>query len=381
MPDGDGGGAFDLEEAGLLDGCDDEGRAERERLVGFLRERGVGLAEMRQAIADDRLPMLASERALAGDPKYTIRDIADIAGVPLDVLLEVRHAMGLVRPQPEDRLLGEGDLRWARIVGRLLAAGLPREQLLDTLRVLGRGLAHGARSIRETLASAILDAGLSERRLALSTVQATEQLLPLAGPLLQETLRAHLLEQVHREQNTMHELRASRRLPGSREIAVCFADLVDFTMLGEQLPIDELQLIASKLERLTADLVEAPVQLVKTVGDAVMLVSPDAPHLLDSALSLVAEAAAHDQLPALRAGVAFGTATNRGGDWYGPPVNLASRVTGAARPGTVVCTEDVRGTAGDGYRWRDLGPRRLKGIADEVELLEVERSPSAGGDR
>ncbi|MDP8969789.1 MAG: adenylate/guanylate cyclase domain-containing protein, partial [Actinomycetota bacterium] len=276
MPDGESPGSLDLEEAGLLDGCDTEGRAERAQLVEFLRERGVGVAEMRQAIAEDRLPMLASERALAGDLNYSARDVADLAGVPLDVLLEVRHAMGLVRPQPDERMLGEGDLQWARIVGRLLAAGLPYEQLLDTLRVLGRGLAYGARSIRETLASAILDAGLSERRLALATVQATEQLLPLAGPLLQETLRAHLLEQVQREQNTMRELRASRRLPGSREIVVCFADLVDFTMLGEQLPIDELQRIASKLERLTVDLVEAPVQLVKTVGDAVMLVSPDA---------------------------------------------------------------------------------------------------------
>ena len=376
MPDGDSPGALDLEGAGLLDGCDAEGRAERQRLVEFLHERGVGVAQMRQAISEDRLPMLASERALAGDLNYTARDIADIAGVPLDVLLDVRHAMGLLRPQPDDRTLGEGDLQWTRIVGRLLAAGLPYEQLLDTLRVLGRGLANGARSIRETLAGAILDAGLSERQLALSTVQATEQLLPLAGPLLQETLRAHLLEQVQREQNTMRELRASRRLPGSREIVVCFADLVDFTELGEQVPIDELERIASELERLTADLVEAPVQLIKTIGDAVMLVAPDAARLLDTALSLVDQAVAHDGLPALRAGVACGTATNRGGDWYGPPVNLASRVTGAAAPATVVCTQAVRRIAADGYRWRDLGPRRLKGIDEDVVLLQVERNPS-----
>ena len=367
-------GALDLERAGLLEGCDAEGRVERQRLVEFLHERGVGVAQMREAIAEDRLPMLASERALAGDLNYTVRDIAEIADVPLEVLLDVRHAMGLVRREPDDRTLGEGDLQWARIVGRLLAAGLPYEQLLGTLRVLGRGLAHGARSIRETLAGAILDAGLSERQLALSTVQATEQLLPLAGPLLQETLRAHLLEQVQREQNTMRELRASRRLPGSREIVVCFADLVDFTGLGEQLPSDELERIASELERLTADLVEAPVQLIKTIGDAVMLVAPDAANLLDVALSLVDHAAAHDGLPALRVGVACGTATNRGGDWYGPPVNLASRVTGAAATATVVCTQAVRRAAGDAYRWRELGPRRLKGIDEDVVLLQVERN-------
>ena len=64
------------------------------------------------------------------------------------------------------------------------------------------------------------------------------------------------------------------------------------------------------------------------------------------ALRLV-EAAEEAELPSLRAGIALGPALLRAGDYYGHSVNIASRVTGIARPGSVLCTEEVRDAAGD----------------------------------
>ena len=366
--------SLDLEREGLLAGCAPEGRAERERLIEFLLERGVGVDEMRQAAAGDRLPMLASERALSGEARYTVRDLAQSAAVSAEALTEVRHAMGLRCPDVDERCFGDRDLAWARLVGRLLGSGMPRTQFVESMRVLGRGLAQTARSVRETLAAAIMEAGVDEHRLAEASARAAEQLLPLTGPLMQETLRMHLLEQVRDEQNTVAALRRSGRLPATREIAVCFADLVGFTGLGERLPVDEVERVATTLEQLAAELVEPPVQLVKAIGDAVMLTAPDPMALIATALGLVERTAATGDLPELRVGMAHGTATNRSGDWYGAPVNLASRITAAAPPGCVICTEEMRSVAGDRYRWTSLGARQLRGIEDPVPLIRVERA-------
>jgi hypothetical protein len=134
--------------------------------------------------------------------------------------------------------------------------------------------------------------------------------------------------------------RHAGRLPGSRRVAVCFADLVGFTREGEELPLDELGAITGRLEQLTLETVAQPVRFVKSIGDAVMLVSSDAPSVLDAALTLVdAAGAQHSGLPELRAGVATGPALSRAGDWFGRPVNLASRITSVARPGTVLAAE------------------------------------------
>ena len=66
--------------------------------------------------------------------------------------------------------------------------------------------------------------------------------------------------------------RARRR----RRALVCFADLVEFTRLGEEIAPEELGLVAGRLEEMATAVAEPPVRLVKTIGDAVMLVSPDA---------------------------------------------------------------------------------------------------------
>ena len=83
-------------------------------------------------------------------------------------------------------------------------------------------------------------------------------------------------------------------------------------------------------------------RVVKTIGDEVMLQSPDTRALLDAALSLLAAAEAEvadEEFPQLTIGLDQGQAIKRGGDWLGRPVNLASRVSDRARPGSVLVTD------------------------------------------
>ena len=116
-------------------------------------------------------------------------------------------------------------------------------------------------------------------------------------------------------------------------------------------------------------------RFVKSIGDAVMFVCSDPLPLVAAVLDLVDAAAAND-LPRLRVGAATGCAVTRAGDWFGSPVNVASRVTAVAHPGAVFVAESTReavGTAGD-FEWSSIGARRLKGVSGDVKLFRVRRS-------
>jgi adenylate cyclase len=118
------------------------------------------------------------------------------------------------------------------------------------------------------------------------------------------------------------------------------------------------------------------------IGDAAMLVAPDTESILDAALALVAAIDSEEEsFPRLRAGVARGPALPRGGDWYGRPVNLASRVTGIARPGSVLVSAEAREAARGGYRWSGAGTRRLKGIEKPVRVYRCRALAPEGDGR
>jgi adenylate cyclase len=139
--------------------------------------------------------------------------------------------------------------------------------------------------------------------------------------------------------------RAAGELPGARQVTAAFADLAGFTLLGETLPPEALQRLANRLTELAREVAVGPVRFVKPIGDAVMLVSPTAIPLLNAALDLSDAAAAAD-LPSLRTGIASGRAISRAGDWFGTPVNVASRVTGIANPRSVLVDEATWTLAG-----------------------------------
>jgi len=118
-----------------------------------------------------------------------------------------------------------------------------------------------------------------------------------------------------------------------------------------------------------------PVRFVKSIGDAVMLVCSDPLPLVVSVLDLV-DAAAADALPPLRVGVATGYAVTRAGDWFGSPVNVASRITAVAQPGGILMAESTKDAIGNegGLDWTPIGARALRGVSGEVKLFEVQRA-------
>jgi adenylate cyclase len=157
---------------------------------------------------------------------------------------------------------------------------------------------------------------------------------------------------------------------------VAFADLVGFTRLGELVPPEQLERLANRLADAARDVAVPPVRFIKAIGDAVMLVSTNPVALLDAMLTLVEATEADEALPQLRVGMSYGPAVSRAGDWFGSPVNLASRVTSVSRPGSVLVSEAAREKIGDdgSFDWSFARARRLKGIQDDVKLFRARRA-------
>jgi adenylate cyclase len=333
----------------------------------------VTLDEMQRAIEEDRLVFLLMDRELSGEPKYTAREVADEVGLTVEYLLGVRQAAGLALPDPDEKAYSRQDLELTRITAELRSSGIPDEGLLEITRVLGRGLAQGAEVIRSVAGAAFLESGMTEYELARRNAEAASRFLPMLGPLLQNILRLHLRDLIRNQAISQEEL-ASGAARNASHVFVGFADIVGFTRIGERVELGELGALGARLTELALQHTRPPTRLVKTIGDAVMFVSAAAEPLLDTLLDLVERVEHEDEeFPQLRAGAAAGLAVSREGDWYGPPVNLASRVTGVARPGSVLATEEVLDAAEDGYAWSPAGARELKGLKRRVPLYRVRR--------
>ena len=366
----------DLEALGLLDDLQGPARQERVDLIGWLLARGFDVEQIRSEFS----PMLLPAIRMIGDDGTLVspREISESSGVSLELLQRLHRAVGLVRAEnPDARLLSRADAESVLEAARLVDLGLDPEQVVLIVRLLMDGVTGAAATMRQAALHASLHPGATELELAQAIEVLAHDADPVLGPMVDALLRLALRHSVETEAINAVE-RSAGTLPGAREVAVAFADLVGFTQLGEQMPPEDLGLVAFRLADLAHEVVASPVQFVKTIGDAVMLVCSDPLKLLRTVLDLV-DAAAADDFPRLRVGLAFGHAINRAGDWYGSPVNLASRVTGAAPASTVRVTEPARKAIGDpaGIEWSAPETRHLKGIRGEVLLYGAHRRSAA----
>ena len=161
-------------------------------------------------------------------------------------------------------------------------------------------------------------------------------------------------------------------------LAIQFSDLRGFTTLTAERGDQE----AFRLARSCIDLVEREVdqhggRLLKTYGDGVMTSFDDASQAVRCAATMqrsVCERYCHDDDEIISAGIgiAWGTAIRTDGDLFGHSVNLAKRLSDAAKGGQIVTSSDVFSQIGDSaeMRFRDLGERELKGIGSE-HLYEI----------
>jgi adenylate cyclase len=359
--------AIDFESEGLLDGADD--REARLELLRTLEREGFTLDELREAAAHNRLALLPVERVLAGEGNlYTREELAEETGLELDFLEEAGRALGVPIREPGERAITADELELSRSAKALLDAGLPEESFLELTAVMSRSMASIAASFASVFGDALLQPGDTERDLGLRYAETLRALGPLAAPTLQQMFNLRMREQMREAVISQAEL-PSGRLAGSQAVTVGFVDIVGFTRLGEDVGPEDVGAVVRRFERAVAATVEPPVRLVKTIGDAAMLVASEPAPVVDAVVCLVERS--QDEAPLLRGGVASGEGLPRAGDWYGRPVNLAARLTSFARRGSVVTSKEVREAVGDGYDWSAAGSRRFKGVKGSVDVFRV----------
>ena len=356
----------------LLRGLSGQARRERAELIEWLLAHDFGVQQIREAL----VPMLLPAHRVVGDygTYVSAQQICAATGIDLELLRQLHQGVGLPRvDDPTAAVQSQADAESVIRSKALLDFGFDVEEVVTILRVLVEGLGHAAETIRKAALRVVLRPGASELELATAMKELATNVAPLLGPMIEDLLHLQLRRSFETEAVNFAE-RSTGSLPGAREVTVAFADLVGFTELGELVMPEELERIANRLAELARDVVISPVRFVKTIGDAVMFVSSEPEPLLNVVLDLLAAAAEHE-LPRLRVGAASGWAVSHAGDWYGSPVNIASRITHAARPGDVVVAESVRqdvGAAKD-FEWSPLGERTLRGLSVPVSLFVVRR--------
>lgn len=308
------------------------------------------------SLPDDQMPALERE-LLGGSRRYTRDEVSERAGVPTEQARRLWRALGFPDVDDDKVAFTDLDVQALVTVQELLARGLiDAETQLAMTRAMGQSLAR----LAEWHVSAITTAlGEAEQLGTETAVDAARELVPVMEGLIGYVWRRHLAAAAVRALANPDEVVA-------RTMAVGFADLVGFTSLTRHVDEDELARLVEGFESVASDVVaELGGRVVKTVGDEIMYVADDAATGAEIALRLIESVEAVEELPGLRVGVASGTVLARLGDIYGEPVNLASRLTTVARPGTALVDKELAAAVEDDdrYRVRRVPPRPVRGYA------------------
>jgi adenylate cyclase len=305
-------------------------------------------------------PGVAAERLVRlGERHLTWPELCRRAGVEHDVADRLWRALGFPDVPPDEPAYTDDDVRALEIAAQGLERlhGAERDAAVDLMVREARAVSAYLTRISEIQVDALLELGRHGlREHAIS--DAFEHGLDRSelGWLLFYGLRRRLDETLRR--------RAASETADQPVLAVGFVDLVDFTRTSTMLEVEEFGRLLNRFEALVWDIVtEAGGQVVKLIGDEAMFVCPAAAGAARAAVDVVG-ACDGEGLPPSRGGLAMGPLLARGGDYFGPAVNLASRLVDQADAGTVLVDADFRdGLDGSGdLHLREMGPRQLKGI-------------------
>jgi adenylate cyclase len=293
---------------------------------------------------------------LGGERRYTRQQLAELAGVPIDHAQQLWRALGFADVEDETRAFTDRDAWALRTVVELGEQGwLDDRMQVAMARALGQSLGRLA-DWQLTAIGSTIDPDTA----ADVAVDRARNLVPVVEDLIGYVWRRHLAAVAARA------LADEREEFAARAMTVGFADLVGFTSLTRELDDQKLAVMVEAFESKASDIVASQgARVVKTIGDEVLFVADDAATGAEVALQLSEQIPDIEGLPELRVGLACGTVLSRLGDIYGEPVNLASRLTSIARPGSILVDRELAAALDGDERWRlrRVPPRPVRGYA------------------
>ena len=273
-------------------------------------------------------------------------------------------------------MLNPNDVAAMRHCARVLAAGFPLVAFLQLVRVYVQSLRRIAdaevRLFHLYVHEPMIRDAVPELEMAEGMGELASDILPLAAPLTEylhtRYLRFFLEQDVvgHMESG----LGGAAAELGQVAVALCFIDITGFTRYTEEEgDLEALDLVERFVETVEVTL-PPEATIVKTIGDEVMVVSPDAASLTEWAVGFLSR---FSERPQPRVGIHFGEAVYRDGDYFGGQVNLAHRVVSRAQAGEVLVTDRVIDTIEerDGLEFEPIGEVGLKGFPVPTPLFVV----------
>ncbi|RBY82151.1 adenylate/guanylate cyclase domain-containing protein [Geodermatophilus sp. TF02-6] len=315
----------------------------------------------------------ALERLLLDGPRrYTRLQVAELAAMSPRRTQRLWRALGFPDVADDEPVFTDADVSALGLLSALIDAGfIDPETEASIARAVGQSLSRLADWQTDMLVDALTRVGGGDRQVSPEEAVATAStLLPLLRQVQDYVWRRHLAANADR-------LLASAGSADRRELAVGFADLVGYTSRSRGMGGRELGVMVEDFESTATEVIARHHgRVVKTVGDGVLYTAVSPIDAVEIGLELPDAWQAADR-PALRVGAAYGTVLTHLGDVYSPVVNLASRLTSIALPGTLLVDRELARMLGGlpRYRVRPLRRVSVRGY-DQLQPWLVRRRPS-----
>ena len=345
------------------------------RIVARLRERGHKLEEIKEAGKEGRLAYGYIEELFGDDePDCSLKEAAQLTGLEPALIERFWASLGL--PARGLEQLSEEDIQALHYVSGVLGAGFPLVAFLQICRVYGQALAQIAeaevRLFHLYVHEPLIREGVPGLEMAEEMGDLARDLLPVASPMMDyvhQRFLQHFVEQDvvgHMES----ELEDEDVDLGRVRVAIAFADLAGYTRFTEEEGEEEALLSVERFVEGVTNTLPEDARVVKTIGDAVMVVGQDIRALVDWAVGFTS---LFDERPEPRIGVHWGTTLYRDGDYFGRDVNLTARVVARARGGEVLVTDSVLDAVRDSPHlgFEEIGQVKLKGFSEPRQLCRA----------
>jgi adenylate cyclase len=356
----------------------------RARWLQSFEGAGVPLEGMAVAVRDGTLSFSYLDATafdqFAGLSGTTFQQLSERTGIPLELLMVVREAVGFAQPRPEDPV-HQNELSVVPMIELQLANGFRPIVIERWLRVYGDSL----RRINETetawwhseVMTPLLDSGMTEGEMLQAQANLGSQMAPLReqallGIYYGQQEHSWNRETVEHIEGALEQAGLYRRL--RRPPAMCFLDITGYTRLteerGDEAAADLATRLATLVRRSSREHEGTP---VKWLGDGVMFYFREPGGAVLAALEMV-EVVGSQGLPPAHVGIHAGPVVFQEGDYFGRTVNLAARIADYARPGEVVVSQEVVDAAEGGpVTFTEIGPVELKGVPGTLRLHTARR--------
>lgn len=311
---------------------------------------------------------------LAEQLHYTNAETAERGGLTVEQAARLWRNLGFPDPGDE-KAFGDADVTAVAIVAAAIQNEILDEDTVFRLtRALGQTMSRLA-DWQVTILVDQLEADI-ERGKSASRADAALELAQVSVPgferLMVHVWRRHLAAAAAR----LTALGQNDQALLTTELTVGFADMTRFTALSNRLDEAELASVVEDFETRAGDIItSAGARVIKTLGDAMLFVHPDPEHSARISLDLIATIGARPTLPNVRVGLATGSVLSRLGDVFGPPVNLAARLSQVARANRLLVDQATADALGDAFETRPLPPRPIKGFGVLSPINVTERRP------